>query len=181
MNQDKITLYQKAAKRMQRVGIIDPTSIIAELEAEIDSYRMKIQKLESQERLNHIQKVIGPISQNVSEIKSEDENFIYAVSKFGEYKYSKLKLAMFWLTHDNDCFYKTFGFSWVPSNGLQQLARKKLNENNSVEVGIDFGVDKDIQVNNIPFVPETILKDIVPKIDPIDIISHESFTSHHLK
>lgn len=181
MNQNMITLYQKAATRMQKTGISDPTSIIAGLESEIESYRTKIKKLEQQGRLNHIQKTIGRINQNVSEIKSEDENFIYAVSKFGEYKYSKLKLAIFWLTHSNDCFYENFGFSWVPSNELQQLAREKLNEKSSVEVGIDFGVNKDIQVNHTTLVPEIILKDIMQEIDPIDFISHQSFMDHHFK
>lgn len=64
---------------------------------------------------------------------------------------------------------------------LQQLARKKLNQSNGVVVGIDLGFDKDIQVNHIPLVPETILKDILSEIDPIDIVSHQSFTSFHLK
>lgn len=181
MNQKKVSLYQRAAKRMQRAGITDPTSIIAELEAEIENYRTHIKRLESQDRLNHLQKTVGPINQKICEIKSEDSKFIYTVSQYGECKYSKLKLAMFWLTHSNDCFYETFGFSWVPSDKLQQLARKKLNQSNGVVVGIDLGFDKDIQVNHIPLVPETILKDIVSEIDPIDIVSHQSFTSFHLK
>lgn len=36
-------------------------------------------------------------------------------------------LATFWLTHTNDEFFNTFGFSWVPPMKIQEEAREQLN------------------------------------------------------
>lgn len=182
MNQKTLLLYHKAVNRLKNTGIVDPTSIIAELESEIDSYRTKIRNLEKEQRLNHIEQVIGKINHNHGEITKEDSSYIYVTSIYGTHKYSKLQLAIFWLTHSNDRFFETFGFSWVPSNELQEIARKEISKNSGVEIGVDISSVEDTQIDfEIPL-PEAILKDILSDIDPIDIVKQcHSFTSFHTK
>lgn len=75
--------------------------------------------------------------------KQESEDFIIVTTEMSIIKYSKLKLAIFWLTHSNDDFYNTFGFSWVPDPKLQDQARTKLNQ--SMNVGIDLGKAESMQ------------------------------------
>lgn len=93
-----------------------------------------IDVLRSQVRLN-------PVLDRV-----ENRNEIIVKTEVGIFTYSKLKLAIFWLTHSNDIFFNTFGFNWVPDLGLQEVARSELNK--KISVGIDFGVEMSKQVNN---------------------------------
>lgn len=182
MNEERILLYRKAVNRLKKSGIIDPTSVIAELESEIDSYRTKLKKIESQNRLDDIQAAIGKINHNAASITKEDDNYLYVTNLYGTHKYSKIQLSIFWLTHSNECFYETFGFSWIPSDKLQKLAREKLNKNSSVTIGVDIGFGNDMQVDHIIPLPDTILKDILSDINPVDIVGHRhSFTSFHTK
>lgn len=182
MNEEALLLYYKAVNRLKNTGIIDPTSIIAELESEIDSYRTQIRKMEKERRLNNVERVIGKINHNSGEITKEDKEYLYVTSLYGTHKYSKLQLAIFWLTHSNDCFYETFGFSWVPSNKLQCLARQEIVKKSNIKIGVDMSSGKDKQVDYTIPVPEGILKDILTNIEPIDIVSHRhSFTSFHTK
>lgn len=181
MNEEKMKMYQKAVNRMKNQKILDPTSIIAELESEVDSYRTKLKKLELQKRIDDIQEAIGKLNPNPGRITAEDNDYLYVTSQYGTHKYSKLKLAMFWLTHSNDYFHETFGFSWVPSIELKELARKKINENSSIEIGIDISFSKDMQVNHeVPIseaIPETVLKDISSNLSPVDMVSHRYTSS----
>nr|DAW09844.1 MAG TPA: hypothetical protein [Caudoviricetes sp.] len=70
----------------------------------------------------------------------ENKNQIIVITEIGTITYSKLRLTMFWLTHSNDDFYMTFGFSWVPDSKLQDAARNELNKN--MIVGIDFAKEE---------------------------------------
>lgn len=174
MNEEKMKMYQKAVIRMKNQKILDPTSIIAELESEVDSYRTKLKKLELQKRIDDIQEAIGKLNPNPGRITAEDNDYLYVTSQYGTHKYSKLKLAMFWLAHSNDYFHETFGFSWVPSFELKELARKKIIENSSIN-------SKDMQVNHeVPIseaIPETILKDILSDLSNVDMVSHRYTSS----
>lgn len=174
MYEEKMKMYQKAVNRMKNQKILDPTSIIAELETEIDSYRTKLKKLELQKRIDDIQEAIGKLNPNPGRITAEDNDYLYVTSQYGTHKYSKLKLAMFWLTHSNDYFHETFGFSWVPSFELKELARKKVIEDSSIN-------SKDMQVNHeVPIseaIPETILKDILSDLSTVDMVSHRYTSS----
>lgn len=66
--------------------------------------------------------------------KTETDDSIIINTEMGTITYLKIKLAIFWLTHSNDCFYETFGFNWVPSSKLQDLARKKINESMNSDI-----------------------------------------------
>lgn len=94
--------------------------------------------------------------------KTETDDSIIINTEMGTIIYLKIKLAIFWLTHSNDCFYETFGFNWVPSSKLQDLARKKLNE--SMSVGIDFAKGESLQSEKKVIIPGKIdlpnIKDI---------------------
>lgn len=94
--------------------------------------------------------------------KTETDDSIIINTEMGTIIYLKIKLAIFWLTHSNDCFYETFGFNWVPSSKLQDLARKKLNE--SMNVGIDFAKGESLQSEKKVIIPGKIdlpnIKDI---------------------
>lgn len=182
MNEESKYLYNKAVNRLKHIGISDPTSVIVELEKEIDEYRLKIQKSESQSRLHHIQKVIGKVNYHTGTITKEDQDYLYVQTSYGTHKYSKLQLAIFWLTHSNDCFYETFGFSWIPSNKLQDIARKEINS--SVKVGIDLASGEDETSSfkmPIPPIPKHILEDMLSNISLVDTIEHHLFTSFHTK
>lgn len=179
--EEKKLLYNAASNRLKNAGITDPTSIIAELESEIRYYRTELKKIDREQRLHHIESVIGKINQKSGEITKEDKEYLYVTNLYGTHKYSKLQLAIFWLTHSNDRFYETFGFSWVPSDRLQNLARKEINEGTNITIGIDMSSGNDIQVNHVMPVPESILKDILTNIKPIDVVRHHSFTSFHTK
>ena len=89
----------------------------------------------------------------------------------GTITYSKLRLAMFWLTYSNDDFYVTFGFSWVPDSKLQDAARNELNK--SMNVGIDFSKGQSYQVEEIKIIPPKRID--LNKID--DIPDLTQFTS----
>ena len=86
----------------------------------------------------------------------ETDKYIIAYTDFGKKVYSKKALAKFWLTHSNNLFFKTFGFSWIPSEKLQSLVRSELNnmQSHHVAIGVDLGVD-------VPLIPQNILEDIV--------------------
>lgn len=182
MNDEKMLLYIKATERLKRIGITDPTSVIAELESEISQYRTTITRMESQNRRDNLQEAIGKINFNTSEITKEDQEYIYATSLYGTHKYSKLQLAIFWLTHDNDCFYETFGFSWVPDNKLQDAARKEINKHSNITIGVDISMGESESINHIIPIPEEIFKDILTSIEPIGITKHShTFSSFHNK
>lgn len=83
--------------------------------------------------------------------KQENVDFIIIKTEMGIIKYSKLKLAIFWLTHSNDIFYNTFGFSWVPDLKLQDIARNRINK--ELFLGVDFGKKESQQVEKIKIIP----------------------------
>lgn len=171
--EEKKLLYNVASNRLKNAGITDPTSIIAELESEIRYYRTELKKIDREQ----LESVIGKINQKSGEITKEDKEYLYVTNLYGTHKYSKLQLAIFWLTHSNDRFYETFGFNWVPSDRLQNLARKEINEGTNITIGNDMSSENDIQVNHVIPVAESILKDI----NPIDVVRHHSFTSFYTK
>lgn len=207
MEKDGLYYYDKAVKRLKGISKTDPTSIIATLEKEIDSYRTRIQRLESEKKFTKIQKNIGEINFNSATIVDEDSLFLYVSSQYGESCFLKLELAKFWLTHDNDCFYKTFGFSWVPSDKLQEEARKHTDSNASFTIGIDFGINKSQNgEHSIPvgmckdilehstqlesstsenqnvghLIPDEVLKDIMSNLNPLDVSKHNNtFNGFH--
>lgn len=41
--------------------------------------------------------------------------------------YGAIKLAVDWLRMSNDSFYSIYGFNYVPSKNIQQIARQKIN------------------------------------------------------
>lgn len=88
------------------------------------------------------QRILNPIIK-----RFENKNQIIVITEIGTITYSKLKMAMFWLTHSNDDFYTTFGFSWVPDSKLKDAARNELNKNMSI--GIDFSKGESCQVEEI--------------------------------
>lgn len=93
----------------------------------------------------------------------ETDEYIIAYTDFGKKVYSKKALAKFWLTHSNDLFFKTFGFSWVPLDKLQALVRNELNNMQShhacnIAIGVDLAAD-------VPLIPKSILEDIVKSSD----------------
>lgn len=93
----------------------------------------------------------------------ETEEFIIAYTDFGKKVYSKKALAKFWLTHSNDLFFKTFGFSWVPSDKLQSIVRSELNNMQNHHMhNVTIGVDL---VANVPLIPKSMLEDIVKSSD----------------
>lgn len=86
----------------------------------------------------------------------ETDKYIIAYTDFGKKVYSKKALAKFWLTHSNNLFFKTFGFSWIPSEKLQSLVRSELNnmQSHHVAIGVDLVAD-------VPLISQNILEDIV--------------------
>ena len=96
---------------------------------------------------------------------TENNDQIIIETETGTIFYSKLKLAMFWLTHSNDDFYITFGFNWVPDSRLQDIARAKLN--GSLALGIDFSNGTSHQVQKI----ETYIPKILNNEDLIKELS----------
>ena len=42
--------------------------------------------------------------------------------------YDELQLAKKWLCMSNDLFYKTYGFSWVPSLKIREIAMEELKK-----------------------------------------------------
>ncbi len=93
----------------------------------------------------------------------ETDKYIIAYTDFGKKVYSKKALAKFWLTHSNDLFFKTFGFSWVPSDKLQSLVRSELNNMqrhhvSNISIGVDLTAD-------VPLIPKSTLEDIVKSSD----------------
>lgn len=86
----------------------------------------------------------------------ETDKYIIAYTDFGKKVYSKKALAKFWLTHSNNLFFKTFGFSWIPSEKLQSLVRSELNNMQSHHVAIGVDLVADVQL-----IPQNILEDIV--------------------
>ncbi|MCX4365082.1 MAG: hypothetical protein OSJ70_04855 [Bacilli bacterium] len=178
MEKDDLYYYDKAVKRLKGISKTDPTSVIATLEKEIDSYRTRIQRLESQKKFTKIQKAMGEIDFNSATIVNEDKLFLYVSNQYGISCYAKLELAKFWLTHDNDYFYKTFGFSWVPSDKLQEEARKETSNNSNITIGIDFGNGESQHIE--PLIPKGMLKDIAVNLDSLDGIKHSSnFSNFH--
>lgn len=96
---------------------------------------------------------------NIASKIEEKTNCIVVYTDFGKCIYSKIKLAEFWITHSNDLFFKTFGFSWIPSIELQEKAKKNMYESKSnVAIGIDI-------ISDIPLIPQSILEDICKSID----------------
>lgn len=105
----------------------------------------------------------------------ENQNQIIVITEIGTITYSKLRLAMFWLTHSNDDFYMTFGFSWVPDSKLQDAARNELNK--SMNVGIDFSKGESFQVEEVKIIPPKRID--LNKIDEIHDLTQ--FTSDMLQ
>lgn len=122
--------YDKTIRRMRNIGVLDPTNIIIELQKEIDDYRESIscyrEELKKVQKGKHITGVVSKTNYNYGLIVDEDKNYIYIETNYGTSKFSKLKLAIFWLQHSNVCFYETFGFSWVPDSRIQEQARKNI-------------------------------------------------------
>lgn len=102
--------------------------------------------------------------------KQENADFIIIKTEMGIIKYSKLKLAIFWLTHSNDIFYNTFGFSWVPDLKLQDIARNRINK--ELFVGADFGKKESQQVEKIKIIPPKAFD--LNKIELDDFIEFKS-------
>ena len=105
----------------------------------------------------------------------ENKNQIVVITEMGTITYSKLRLAMFWLTHSNDDFYMTFGFSWVPDSKLQDAARNELNK--SISVGIDFAKGESCQIEEVKIIPPKRID--LNKIDEIHDLTQ--FTSDMLQ
>lgn len=151
--------YEKAVNRLKNIGITDPTNIIAELEKEIDTYRERVKNAETecrkQAKEKEIEDILGNINFNNAIITKEDSDYIYIESEYGTAKYSKYKLAIFWLQHSNDCFYRTFGFSWVPDKYWETKARAFINSCNKknesiaerIAIGVDLAKGIDISIN----------------------------------
>lgn len=159
-------VFDKAVKRMANMKITDPTNIIIKLQEEIDDYRKQIEMnhkdVKKREKEEYLKNAFGETIYNCCRIVNEDKDYIYVESGYGTYKYSKLELAKFWLTHSNDCFYKTFGFSWVPDSQIESIARAIINKKNSdeckakqreIKIGIDFAdaLSYSMQSNYIDF------------------------------
>lgn len=121
-----------------------------------------IESLKSQRKLNPIIK------------RFENKNQIIVITETGTITYSKLRMAMFWLTHSNDDFYMTFGFGWVPDSRLQDAARNELNKN--INIGIDYSKNESYQVEEIKIIPPQIIDF---KIDEIHELTQ--FTSEPLQ
>lgn len=102
--------------------------------------------------------------------KQENVDFIIIKTEMGIIKYSKLKLAIFWLTHSNDIFYNTFGFSWVPDLKLQDIARNRINK--ELFLGVDFGKKESQQVEKIKIIPPKAFD--LNKIELDDFIEFKS-------
>lgn len=75
---------------------------------------------------------------------------------------------MFWLTHSNDLFFNTFGFSWVPDSKLQELVRKELN--------LQHFEEKKVIVFDEIIIPNCILEDICKSINIENVIKNDMFS-----
>lgn len=135
----------------------NPDRCVKELRKE--NKELFIDALKARRKLNRIIK------------RFENKNQIIVITEMGTITYSKLRLAMFWLTYSNDDFYVTFGFSWVPDSKLQDAARNELNK--SMNVGIDFSKGQSYQVEEIKIIPPKRID--LNKID--DIPDLTQFTS----
>lgn len=106
-----------------------------------------------------------------NKIEETKENII-AYTDFGKKVYSKKKLTMFWLTHSNDLFFNTFGFSWVPDSKLQELVRKELNLQHFEEKKV-IVID---EIKTLPIIPNCILEDICKSINIENVIKNDMFS-----
>lgn len=126
-----------------------------------------MQRLKEENKKLYIDTLKSHINYNPIIKIQETADLVIVKTEIGEIKYSKLKLAIFWLTHSNDDFFNAFKFSWVPDSKLQNIARNKINQ--GITVGPNFG-KKSHQVEEIKIVP--------PKVFALDkITSDELFGS----
>lgn len=113
-----------------------------------------LQRLKEENKKLYIDTLKSHIKYDPIIEKQENVDFIIIKTEIGIIKYSKLKLAIFWLTHSNDVFYNTFGFSWVPDLKLQDIARSEINK--GLCVGANFVKKESQQVEEIKIAPPKV-------------------------
>lgn len=128
-------LNNEEAEHIYNLLVGNPDSYLKRLKE--DNKKLYIDVLKSYIKYDHIIE------------KQENADFIIIKTEMGIIKYSKLKLAIFWLTHSNDIFYNTFGFSWVPDLKLQDIARNRINKESQQVEEIKIIPPKAFDLNKI--------------------------------
>ena len=142
-----MTVFDQFGALINQLNNEDAEHIYNLLVGNPDKY---LQRLKEENKNLYIDTLKSHIKYDPIIEKQESADFIIIKTEIGVIKYSKLKLAIFWLTHSNDVFYNTFGFSWVPDLKLQDIARSKIDK--GIFVGADFGNQESQQVEEIKIV-----------------------------
>lgn len=124
LSETERTVIQQLIKNDLLLTENDSKSTVSNLIKMCEDYQFEIARLKKELREKKLDEDFVPLK---GIIKSEDDEYLFVqYDILGIIKIPKLKLTIFKLKNSDECFYKTFGFQWSPSNDLISKANYEI-------------------------------------------------------